>query len=69
MLLSMAVAIIERGEHLTLEGVQKLVNIKASMNLGLSDQLKEAFPTYDPVPRPTVVLAKKFHPDWTGQAL
>lgn len=36
------------------------------MNLGLSDQLKEAFPTYDPVPRPTVVLAKKFHPDWTA---
>lgn len=30
--------------HSTLEGVQKIVNIKASMNLGLSDALKDAFP-------------------------
>jgi hypothetical protein len=66
MLLNMAVAIMERGEHFTIEGIKKLVNIKASMNLGLSDQLKEAFPTYEPVPRPTVVLPKRFHPDWTA---
>jgi len=31
-------------EHNTLKGIQKIVNIKASLNLGLSKDLKEAFP-------------------------
>jgi LAGLIDADG endonuclease len=31
-------------EHNTLEGIQKIVNIKASLNTGLTDILKEAFP-------------------------
>ena len=31
-------------EHNTLEGIKKIVNIKASLNLGLSKELKEAFP-------------------------
>jgi hypothetical protein len=32
-------------EHNTLQGIQKkIVNYKASMNRGLSDELKEAFP-------------------------
>ena len=35
--------------HSTLEGIQKIVNIKASMNLGLSDILKDAFPETMPV--------------------
>jgi hypothetical protein len=29
---------------LTKEGLKKLVNLKASLNLGLSDKLKEFFP-------------------------
>ncbi len=36
-------------EHLTQEGIQKIVNIKASINLGLSDSLKAAFPNIIPV--------------------
>lgn len=31
-------------EHLSQEGLLKLVGIKASLNLGLSASLKEAFP-------------------------
>lgn len=31
-------------EHSTLEGIQKIVNIKSSMNWGLSNELKESFP-------------------------
>jgi hypothetical protein len=31
-------------EHLTLSGLQKIVNLKASLNNGLSKSLKEAFP-------------------------
>lgn len=31
-------------EHNILEGIQKIVNIRASLNRGLSKDLKEAFP-------------------------
>jgi len=31
-------------EHHTLTGTQKIVNLKASLNLGLSDELKKSFP-------------------------
>ena len=36
-------------EHNTLVGIQKIVNIKASINWGLSNELKEAFPETKPV--------------------
>ena len=47
--------LINRAEHLTIEGLHKIVAIKASMNNGLSASLKEAFPGIIPVPRPVVV--------------
>jgi hypothetical protein len=31
-------------EHSTLEGIQKIVNIKASLNIGLTENLIEFFP-------------------------
>jgi hypothetical protein len=41
--------------HLTLEGAQEIMAIKASMNNGLSNELKTAFPnTIIPVERPKV---------------
>jgi hypothetical protein len=36
--------------HLTIEGLNQIVNIKASMNLGLSDKLKSEFAGYTPFP-------------------
>lgn len=41
-------------EHLKLQGFQEIVNIRASMNLGLTDALNKAFPETTPVPRPIV---------------
>ena len=41
-------------KHLTEEGLEKFVAIKASMNLGLSDQLKIAFPNISYIDRPLV---------------
>lgn len=41
-------------EHKTLEGLQQIVNIRASLNLGLSDELKEAFPLTAPVKKSEV---------------
>lgn len=40
--------------HLTLEGLNRIVNIKASMDLGLSDKLKAEFKGYSPVERPLI---------------
>lgn len=53
-LFKQAVELILRGEHLTTEGLNKIVAIKASMNRGLSLDLKAAFPDVIPVPRPLV---------------
>ena len=35
-----AVAIMQSGEHLTKEGLQKVINIRASLNRGLTTSLK-----------------------------
>jgi len=42
-LFNKAYSLILNKEHLTVEGLQKIVAIKASLNLGLSDILKTAF--------------------------
>ena len=42
----------KRGEHLTVEGLQKIIHIRATINKGLSPVLKEAFPNSVAVPRP-----------------
>jgi hypothetical protein len=43
-----------RKDHLTKEGLQKIVNLRATLNKGLSPELKKAFPETNPVPRPLV---------------
>jgi hypothetical protein len=45
---------INRKEHLTNEGLQKIINLKASLNQGLSDNLNKVFPNTKPVKRPIV---------------
>ena len=52
-----------KKEHLTIEGLHKIVSLKTSMNLGISPKLKSAFPDVIPVPRPIVAAkndSKKF---------
>lgn len=38
----------------SIEGLNQIINIKASMNLGLSDMLKSEFPGYIAVERPVI---------------
>ena len=45
-------------EHLTLEGLQKIIFIKGSLNLGLSDFIKTNFPLIRSIERPLVALPK-----------
>ena len=51
-LFKQAFQLMEEGEHLTLDGLNKIVAIKASMNRGLSEKLKFAFPDVVPAVRP-----------------
>ena len=59
------VKFIENKVHLTEEGLQKIINIKASINLGLSEVHKIKFPNYTPVVRPIISSATDFpNPNW-----
>jgi hypothetical protein len=47
LLFKQAYQLIVNREHLTPEGLRKIISIKASINKGLSEPLKEAFPESD----------------------
>lgn len=46
--------LIKQGEHLNMEGLKKILALKASINLGLTDDLRDAFPDVVPVLRPSL---------------
>ena len=50
--------------HLTSEGLQKIVNLRATLNLGLSSVLEAAFPDSKPVARPEYVNIEIPDPIW-----
>ena len=54
LLFKQVVELMNNKIHLTVEGLNQIVNIKASMNLGLSDKLKLEFPEYRAVERPVI---------------
>lgn len=51
-------------EHITLEGLQKIINIRATLNFGLSKELQLMFPETIPVPRPLKETCVIPHSDW-----
>jgi hypothetical protein len=53
LLFKQAYELIINKEHLTKEGILKIVSLKASLNRGLSEQLKVAFPDNNPAIRLT----------------
>jgi hypothetical protein len=48
------VELVDSKEHLTPTGLQQIINLKASLNMGNSDELKAIFPKTIPVSRPLV---------------
>ena len=64
LLFKQVVEMLKCKEHLTLEGLRKALSIKASSNLGLSEQQKFAFPNISPVKRPKVELPAYINPYW-----
>jgi LAGLIDADG endonuclease/Proton-conducting membrane transporter len=63
-LFKLIVNLINKKEHLTLAGLEKIISIKASINLGLSDKLIEYFPNIIPIERPTVELKEITNNHW-----
>jgi hypothetical protein len=53
-LFKQVVDLMNRKEHVTKEGLQQIINIRASTNLGLSDKLKTYFANTKPVSIPAV---------------
>jgi hypothetical protein len=54
-LFTRVVELMNTKDHLILEGLKKIINIKASMNLGLSENLKSEFKNFIPVDRPIII--------------
>lgn len=53
-------------EHLIPEGLQKIIAIKGSINLGLPEKLKDSFPNIIPVFRYVVENQKIIDPYWVS---
>lgn len=51
------IELMNRGEHLSTSGVLKIINLKASLNWGLSEKLKEEWKDVTSVIRPSVLSA------------
>jgi hypothetical protein len=49
---------------LTIEGLHQIINIKASINLGLSDMLKSEFKNFIPIERPIINTENIPNPHW-----
>jgi hypothetical protein len=57
------VDLLNKKEHLTLEGIRKILSIKASMNNGLNETIKADFPNIIPVLRDNIE-SKDLNPHW-----
>jgi len=63
-LFKLAVEIINRKEHLTPDGFQKILSIKSKINLGLPTNLKSALVENSGVERPLVLLPETINSHW-----
>jgi len=63
LLFSQVVKLMENGTHLTCEGLEKVLALKASLNKGLTPVLKAAFPDIIPVIRPSNLEQKIPNPN------
>jgi len=58
------VLMMDNKEHLTMQGLKKIISIRASLNKGLTPLLTSSFPDIIPCERPKVELPKNFDPFW-----
>ena len=48
------VVLVSQKQHLTPEGLNRILGLRAAMNLGLSEKLRTAFPNIPRITRPTI---------------
>jgi hypothetical protein len=58
MLFKEIVEIMYAKNHLTLQGFQRVISIKASLNKGLSEMVKSEFKNVVPIARPLINIEK-----------
>jgi hypothetical protein len=63
-LFKLALTCIKNKEHLTSEGLKKLIAIKASMNKGLTGELKALFPDITHMTKPEPETGLNIDPQW-----
>lgn len=63
-LFKLAFYLMKEKAHLTESGLNKIIDIKSSINLGLSDTLKKAFPNINPISRPLNIDRNIKDPNW-----
>lgn len=61
-----AFVLFKAKKHLTEEGLQEIVNLRASMGIGLSEELITQFPNTKPVERPVVEIQEIPSPQWVA---
>ena len=66
LLFKQIVHIINTKQHLTIEGLNKIASLRASMNWGLSNELKESFPDVVAVQRPLIQNQVIQNPNWVS---
>lgn len=64
LLFKKVVELVKNKAHLNIEGLHQIINIKASINLGLSEQLKSEFKNFSPVERPIIITENIPEPYW-----
>lgn len=64
LLFRQAINLLNLNVQSNIEGIRSIINIKASMNLGLSDTLLLQFPTVIPAVRPIVSFEGIADPNW-----
>jgi len=57
------IGLLNSKEQATSVGLQKIINIRASMNQGLSSNLKIVFPNTNPIARPIINFQGIPHPN------
>lgn len=63
LLFKMIIKLMNQKEHLSIEGLHKIVSIRTSMNKGLSEELVTSFPSITPVERPVVDRTENLDPN------
>lgn len=58
------VKLMDKGEHLTEDGLVKIINLKASLNRGLSNELKVFFPKVIAITRPKLNIPITIDYNW-----